>query len=198
MVLLFAPVVLYLVLPEVIVQFVLFFAGVFLASFDKAQLSFVAKCLPDWLVIVIHVASTTAFAISPVNYMVFVPIFMVSLSLFFVSAVFGDGVLNRIFTRRLVRSLGNISYSFYLMHSIIIVTVFVQFQALFPSAKHPVLVAPLFVLCLAVSVGVSTALFLAVERPYFVWARPRTRAASALERSMRHDSDEKGRSKSRC
>jgi exopolysaccharide production protein ExoZ len=95
------------------------------------------------------------------------------------AAFFRDGFLSRLLSRGPIRWLGNISYSFYLVHAMVVVTVLhvvlMRMPAALVNLAFWVVLLPLFAMAFAVSAG----LFLAIEKPLSLQRRPpRTVAAS--------------------
>ncbi|WP_317203497.1 acyltransferase [Janthinobacterium sp.] len=87
-----------------------------------------------------------------------------------------------------LRWLGNMSYSFYLLHGLALKAAFVAFAALVPAAPHgPLLFYALLAPMLAVSALASAALFLLVERPLSL-APPAARAARPAHSGARSPS----------
>jgi peptidoglycan/LPS O-acetylase OafA/YrhL len=91
-----------------------------------------------------------------------------------------DGITNRIFCFTPMRWLGNISYSYYLIHGLTLLALGeVCHRLIRPSGHSPALVVAFGLLGFAATVATSTALFLLVEKPYSLApkARPAVKPA---------------------
>jgi peptidoglycan/LPS O-acetylase OafA/YrhL len=148
------------------VRFPMFFAGALLASLNFSVLRKVAATIPGWLVIGAYVASICLFA-ATLDYRFFIPIFMVTCSLLVVHVLFGEGKLSRLFSARPIRYLGNISYSFYLTHTIGIEIVMYRYHEIFLGLPWVAYLLVTIGLSLTLSVLFATLLFVVAERPYF-------------------------------
>jgi peptidoglycan/LPS O-acetylase OafA/YrhL len=78
---------------------------------------------------------------------------------------FGKGILSHIFSWRPLRALGNMSYSFYLIHGLALGVVREGVRRFAPPRNHSLFFLAFVVLGLAVSWIASTVLFVAIERP---------------------------------
>ena len=94
-------------------------------------------------------------------------VLLVSLSVFSIFCLGFQGRLSRLCTWTPLRWLGNISYSFYLIHGLTLQAIALGFQTFLPRQIQSAWVyVPLFGVAFALSVIVATALFVAVERPF--------------------------------
>lgn len=90
-----------------------------------------------------------------------------------------DGFTNRVFCAAPLRWLGNMSYSYYLVHGLALLGVSLVFHRFAPPGSgSPALLVAALAVGFAATVALSTALFLLVEKPYSLTPRPR-RAANA-------------------
>lgn len=158
-------------------RFFMFAGGAVLAIMTQRDESARQVVLPDIVVLVIFLWSTLVFTLYPHQYEVFVPIFVVTTYLLVWNVIYGKGFLNRFFSILPLRWLGNISYSFYLMH-ILGVQIVIYMFPLLSGLYEPIFLAVTFLLSFAISVAISTLLFVVAERPYFRRASPQTRAAA--------------------
>ena len=91
----------------------------------------------------------------------FVTVFFLSLYSFFY-----DGVLKALFSWDYLRWIGNISYSYYLIHGLTLHGVRLAVAFFFPqSPRSAVFVLALLVTCIAATLFAAAVLFLAVEKP---------------------------------
>ena len=152
------------------VQFIMFLAGGFLAI-SEDKLYNIAKLIPDTFSLVIYLLSTIYFAYSLLNYKIFIPIYALTSSLLFINTCYGKGYLNKIFSFSPFRYLGNISYSFYLLHLPCLALVFANIHAVFQVLginPNPSTTAFfIFSLGLALSIISSTLTFIMIEKRYF-------------------------------
>ena len=130
-----------------------------------------AAALPVSLVLGAYLATTLGFRLLPYNHFAFVPWYGAATSLLFVKVCFGDNALNRFFARLPLRLVGNISYSFYLIHLVAIgcTTMWLAkyLVGLPMAASLPLFLVAAFALALVFTV----ALFTAGERWYFGFAQ---------------------------
>jgi exopolysaccharide production protein ExoZ len=170
--------------PSGYVRFLMFFPGALLASLDRERLKALAARLPDLGIVMIYIASTAFFATRP-DTRVFTAIFLVTGTALVVNVLFGSGFLHRFFERPFLRYMGNISFSFYLVHPLAIGVVFHfarPWLALGGAAEFLGL-AGTFVASVLLSVALASGLFIVFERPYFVWKHgaPGSRVPDAEE-----------------
>jgi peptidoglycan/LPS O-acetylase OafA/YrhL len=171
-------------LPLDYVRFLMFFAGALMASCDRARLEALAARLPDLAVVAIYVVSTAFFATRP-DVRVFTAVFLITGTALVLKVLFGSGPLHRFFEKRFLRYMGNISYSFYLVHPLAIGTVFHFARPwLAPGGIAEFFgLAGTLAACVLLSVVLASGLFVVFERPYFVWKHgaPGSRASDAEE-----------------
>lgn len=148
------------------VRFPMFFAGALLASIDPAYLRKMTGRIPGWFVLAAFLGSTVLFA-ETLDYTVFTPVFAITASMFVLHVIFGDGCMSRVFAAAPLRWLGNISYSFYLVHGLGIEVVMYRFHDVFLGLPPRLYLATTLVASLLLSILFATALFLLAERPYF-------------------------------
>jgi exopolysaccharide production protein ExoZ len=91
---------------------------------------------------------------------------------------FGGGILSHIFSWQPLRALGNMSYSFYLIHGLALGVVREAVKRVVSPGSHNLLFLVLVMLGFAASWVVSTVLFVAVERPLSIHIKMK-RPASA-------------------
>ena len=138
---------------------------------SRRQRRRVARNLAVSLVLGAYLATTLGFRLLPYNHFAFVPWYGAATSLLFVKVCFGDNALNRFFARLPLRLVGNISYSFYLIHLVAIgcTTMWLAkyLVGLPMAASLPLFLVAAFALALVFTV----ALFTAGERWYFGFAQ---------------------------
>jgi peptidoglycan/LPS O-acetylase OafA/YrhL len=148
---------------------VMFLAGGLLAVHRDEELAAIVEKIPEWVVVGLYLTATTIFAVKTnIQWDRFAPMFCVVGSLLVAKACYGRGLLNRLCNTVGMRCVGNLSYSFYLIHGICIYLVCKQvprWDAWIPSHKLQFAIA--FVISLAVSFLAATVLFLVAERGYF-------------------------------
>jgi exopolysaccharide production protein ExoZ len=148
------------------VRFFMFLLGAAFASVSAETIRNWAAQIPDWLAILLYVCGNLVFATDQ-NWRMFIPIFLVSSSVFVAKVAYGDGVLHRFFCLNALRWIGDISYSFYLFHGLAIVVfcdrVGRYLNGLPELQRFGALLAGSFALSIAIAL-ISYRLF---EKPYF-------------------------------
>ena len=147
--------------------FLLFFAGATAARFDDRTLRNFSSKISDGLILALYLSVTTAITFRSVSDHVAIWLYGLAGSLFMVQSCFGKGMLNRLFSYTPIRRFGNVSYSFFLVHSILIYVVLMHLGPKWITSNGllPALVVG-FVTALF-SWVLAAALFVGVERPYF-------------------------------
>lgn len=148
-------------------RFSLFFVGAFLASFKDDQLRHFGQRIPTLFAVGCYLFATTAWAYGVLDFGVYLLFFGAGGALLFIKASYGEGTLNRLFSYPALRYLGNISYSFYLIHAVVIDVVFNQ---VFDKSGTPINAGSVvaFVIGTFCASWVSaTVMFTLFERPYF-------------------------------
>jgi len=170
-----AAVPLAIVVNDGYIRFIMFAAGIVLATVATADLSRLARVVPDSVIAVLYVACTTFFAAS-YDLLTFIPLYFLAALLLVNQAVFGCGWLNALFSGNLIRYFGNMSFSFYLIHGL---CMHIAFTAVPYDESTPVLqyVLVTFVASVVLSIFVATLLFVTVEKQYFYWKNARARKA---------------------
>ncbi len=97
-----------------------FFFGAGLGICSPEFLTRMARKLPTWLVLLAYVAVVGYFKVFSSQRWFFFQCYGLVASMVFVKTCYDDGLLNRIFRFPPLRLMGNVSYSFYLMHVIAI------------------------------------------------------------------------------
>ncbi len=166
----------FVVLPGDYIRFEGFLFGALIASFNDEQLRGWASRLSDYPIVAAYVLLGVAkvYWASNLNWYAG---FLIVAGLLFVNACYGSGWLNVVLNMRWLRQLGNVSYSFYLYHTIALPLTFNHLVIpLLVGRLHPLtttLVA--FLLTFSLSVVLALASFYLLEKPYFDYkARTRT------------------------
>ena len=162
------------------IRFMMFFSGAFMASFQRKQLTALAGRIPDAIVLLAYFASTLWFA-QQLSYTYFIPVFLVTTFLLVLKVLYGDGFLNTIFQAKWLRYMGNISYSFYLMHGLAIELIMVTLSPVFSGMGQGIYFATTFCAALLLGIVFSTLLFLLTEKPYFTRKRNRERIRKEVQ-----------------
>jgi len=159
------------------IRFMMFFGGAFMAAHSDLALRRHAANFSDWTAVLIYAAAGALYSFE-VDLRLFIPAFLIGTYLLALRTLYGEGMLRRIFSSGPLRMLGNLSYSFYLVHAAVITYVIWKIGFLFNwQLKVPLIGrAAYFVTTLCFSFFASavfaTALFVIAERPYF--ARKKT------------------------
>ena len=144
-----------------------FFVGMFVASFKDADLRRFCDRLPTPFVIGCYLFATTAWVFRVVDFGTFVLFFCAGGALLFIKSSYGEGTLNRLFSYRPLRYLGNISYSFYLIHALVIDALFNKLFGDGGVLFEPLWIAIFIVVSFAGGWLSATLMFVVLERPYF-------------------------------
>ena len=140
------------------------FAGYFIASWSDETLKKVGR-LPVWPPLLAYSAIVLLKRANLISYMEFYYSFLVLGGLLFVQIAFGENRLSRLFQAPILRVLGTISYSFYLLHYACII---VAFEHITPKGL-PVGLSFVVLTISSLSLAIACA-FLSwhmFERPYF-------------------------------
>lgn len=147
-------------------RFVMFFAGGLLAAMPvDTTRAWIAR-VPEAAVVAAYLAATSFFLFDH-RYTHFAWPYALACLLLVANATWGTGLLARLFRWAPLRALGNVSYSFYLLHGLAVVAVVDHVGPLLnalPSAAH---FGVLLVMSFAVGVGASKLSFRWLEQPYF-------------------------------
>lgn len=146
-------------------RFLFFFFGLWIAGRNEAHLTEIARTVPGGYVVAFYLFAAISWPVRLVEFGTFIFFFGIATVLLIVKCCYGQGVLRRAATWTPLRYLGNISYSFYLVHGIVIQWLASLLQ---PAASDGVQSIALFAaVAFFVSWLVATALYAAAERPYF-------------------------------
>jgi exopolysaccharide production protein ExoZ len=153
---------------EQYMRFLMFFGGALLACASSDSIATLTRRIPDRVALVAYLASTTFFVVESSFYL-FTWVYLVTCFVFVLKVLYGNGFLNRIFRTRFLRYMGNISYSFFLVHLLVIVLVFDRFPVVWPWLGGMAHLGVVFACSVAAAIALATAFFLVFERPYFSW-----------------------------
>ena len=147
-------------------RYAMFIVGALLASFSKDELKLASHAIPDIAVILIYMLATLTFSFV-YSFQKFIPIYSLASSLLFINSVYGTGILNKFFSLNILRYLGNISYSFYLMHLLSIYFsmnfIVAHLNTELTSLRFIIFITSAFFL----TIIISSISFLLMEKPYF-------------------------------
>lgn len=144
----------------------MFAVGMLVASYSDDYLKSLADRVPDWAVATVTLLVTTAYAFNP-DYLRLMPFFALAFSALMINAVYGVGFINKIFTFWPMRFIGNISYSFYMVHGpAITMGYWVTTRIVKPETSFGVGLSVLLI-SMVLTVALSLVLFYALELPYF-------------------------------
>lgn len=151
--------------------FLLFFAGTFIGLVSGETGRFVSSQIPDSLLAALYLSATTMHTFGIIDGGRFLWIFAITAALVILKAAYGEGWLTRSLSFRPVVWLGEISYSFYLVHSISLAVMFAAAPFVVPgrvSSDHPLLHALVLALFgFLASVLLAVISFALFERSYF-------------------------------
>jgi len=158
-------------------RFGMFYFGVMLGMCSEEELRQAARHIPGWLLVGAYLLVTAAYRYYPLNFGYFTPCYGLVCSLLFVKACYGEGWLNRMFSWTPLRWLGNISYSFYLMHGLVIGFLNKFVLRSIGEYSWPVSVTMHFVITFAISAVASVGVYAVCERWYFA-RKPKQKEAA--------------------
>jgi len=154
------------------IRFLMFLAGALLASLDQARVKTQLAKLPDLGVLTIYVLANLLFVMQQ-DYYRFIPVFLITSSLLVAKVVFGDGLLNRLFSLDALCRLGAVSYSFYLFHPLVIIVICDHLGPLLQGLPETIRFVVLLACSFACSSAVASVFYRLMERPYFQWRSTR-------------------------
>lgn len=157
----------------------LLFAGVALAVHEAPLRAFAAR-LPSAAVLGAYLAVTTAALLEALPPAVAIVAFGAATTILLAKCLAPGNAVARVFTLPLLRALGRISYSFYLVHWMLVVLVARVVAGFVGTLGTAGAIVAIFAGGFAASAVTATALWWLAERPYFVRVRP-------LAGAHRHD-----------
>lgn len=148
--------------------FIFLYAGALIGLLPISRIGVIARLIPDAIVVVLHLAITGLATMGYLTAAQFIYLFSAVGSLILCKAVIGEGILARALSLSSLASLGRISYSFYLVHSIALVALFAIWPRMWISGLGTVgNVAYLGMLGFAMSSALAWCSFMVAERFYF-------------------------------
>jgi exopolysaccharide production protein ExoZ len=152
-------------LDDQFIRFFMFMAGVTLKLAPPHLIKKITYRIGEIGTILLYIASTTWFFFDR-NYLIFIPIYMLTAGLLLEHAVHGRGVLFKLFTLKPLRYFGNISFSFYLFQ---ILSIMIARPIVNQLGLDSILLYFIchMVLSLGISSALATATFIVLEKPYF-------------------------------
>jgi exopolysaccharide production protein ExoZ len=152
------------------IRFLMFFGGAILAALPDDTLLRLARRVPDGLAVALYLATTALFA-QLLEYTYFIPVFVVATFFVVLKVTHGESVLRRVFAWTPLRYLGNVSYSFYLMHGLGVELAMNFCGDTFIGLGGPVYLVATLTTSLVIGLTLATVLFVVAEKPYFTWRR---------------------------
>ncbi len=147
-------------------RLLMFFAGAALAITPPAILRSLVARIPDTVIITVCVAANLVFVVNQ-NWYYFIPVFLVTGTALVAKAVYGTGMLHKLFCWTPLQRLGKISYSFYLFHGTALIVFCDQIGPHLPVLPELLRFIVLFVGSFALSVAAALVSYALFERPYF-------------------------------
>jgi exopolysaccharide production protein ExoZ len=148
------------------VRFLMFFVGAGLACVPGERLSRLMLFVPDAAVLILVVAVNLLFVVDR-NYYHFIWFYAITSAFLFAKAVHGRGFLNKIFCFNPMRKLGNLSYSFFLLHGLALIIVVDQAGPLIMSVTEPLRILLLIAGSFLLAIFAALCSYWLLERPYF-------------------------------
>jgi len=147
-------------------RFLMFLLGAAFASLSADTLRKAVAPVPDWFASLLFVAGNLVFVCTH-DWYTFIPVFLMTSSVFVAKTVYGDGILHRVFCWKPLRRLGDISYSFYLFHGLAIVVFCDRVGLLIGGLPELPRFCVLLVGAFALSIAVGLVSYRLLEKPYF-------------------------------
>ena len=158
------------------VRFLMFFVGAGLACIPIEALRGSILRIPDTAVLITVVAVNFIFVVDQ-NYYHFIWIYAVTSALLVVKVIHGKGILTNVFCSLPLRTLGNLSYSFFLLHGLAVIIVVDHAGSTIASTSEPLRILLLLSGSFCLSAFAAACSYLVFERPYFI---RRARASNAM------------------
>lgn len=149
----------------------LLFAGVALAVHEAPVRAFAAR-LPAAAVLAAYLTVTTAALFEALPPVAAIVAFGAATVLLLAKCLSPGNAVAWVFTRPALRALGRVSYSFYLVHWMLVVLVARAVAASVGTLGSAAAIAAIFGAGFAASLAAAAALWWVAERPYFARARP--------------------------
>lgn len=146
-------------------RYLMFLAGIWLRMLPRERLESLTNKIPEYGVIAVYVLTTTFFMFVK-NWIVFIPVYILPCFALVNCTINGHGMLNRIFSLRPLRYLGNISFSFYLYHTLGLKIAASILKALSVTGFVPYAIS-YFLIGFSLALVLATLSFWLLERPYF-------------------------------
>jgi len=147
-------------------RFAMFYAGGLLAAVPAGTARAWIDKWPEPVVVAAYLAVTTSFMFDR-DYTHFAWPYAIVCVLLVAKATLGTGALARVFRLAPLRALGNVSYSFYLLHGLVLVAVVDHLGPRLPPLPAPAHFAVLSAAAFLASVAASLVSFRLLEQPYF-------------------------------
>lgn len=148
--------------------FLFLFVGAIIGSLPTRVIGPVARSFPDAVAVLLYLIPTTLFAMDVVSASQFVWMFAGASAVILCKAVEGGGWLAQMLAWPPLVSLGRISYSFYLLHSVALATIFAAWWILYlPILGEAGNAAYLGIVGFALAVGLAWMSYMIAERFYF-------------------------------
>ena len=160
------------------IRFLMFVAGGALAAMPPTNVKNLIQQIPDIGVVLVFVLANLLF-VDQQNYYRFIPVFMLTSFLLVAKVVYGAGLLHRLFTFAPLCRLGKVSFSFYLLHGLMIIVVCDHLAPMLRGLPEPARFAALIIAAFTASTAVASLSYRLLEQPYFEFRHARLRLATA-------------------
>ena len=144
------------------------FSGSLIGAFRDEDLSKFSKRIPFFAALLFYLSiGIINHTVGFYSYKVYYEFLIIAIMLIFIKVVYGGGSINSIFGDKYVRSIGTLSYSIYLYHSIIISIVFYFLTPNMIRNEATIFVLYNFVFAIALTLFIAYFNYIVVEKRYF-------------------------------
>jgi peptidoglycan/LPS O-acetylase OafA/YrhL len=150
------------------IRSLMFVSGAALACMHPTDARELVQRVPDWIVFAVYVLVNLLFVANQ-NYALFIPFYAATCFMLVAKVVYGNGFLHGLFGKTVLRRLGNVSYSFYLLHGLVIIVVCDYLGPQLAMVPEAVKFVTLLVIAFLASSAIASVSYGLFEKPYFAF-----------------------------